>query len=156
MGPLHDRAQGGHMLSAPGSMRHRGSPPGIHGVPTRELDLVASLVDFPGKRLWLRGSGWIPFSSWIPAVSFSASRGRKFKASDDQEYTWRRCQSTLEWTLCSERKYFVASYYSDAVSPERSAEGTLTISPSFHHLASQIITSFIIVRSLAERRSPSF
>lgn len=97
MGPLHARAAPGHLLSAPGSLAQRASPPGVHGLPTRDVALVAALLDFPGKRVWLPDAGWVAFSAWL-AGSW-ASKDRKFKASDDQLYTWRRCKSTLEWTV---------------------------------------------------------
>ncbi|EJD39220.1 hypothetical protein AURDEDRAFT_171807 [Auricularia subglabra TFB-10046 SS5] len=151
-GPILECGPNG-LLSAPNLGR---APPCLTRT-ARELAVVATLLDLPGKRVWLPSTGWKALSDWIPRVWWSGSgqQVRRFKAADDEYYVWRRCRTTLEWTLCNERNYFVASYYNDTISPDRFSEGTLSISPSFQHIAPCIITSFLTVRHLASRRSPS-
>ncbi|KAH7096224.1 hypothetical protein BKA62DRAFT_720292 [Auriculariales sp. MPI-PUGE-AT-0066] len=122
------------------------SESGVNMVTSKdELKRIVAVLDLEDKRMFDRELGWISMDQW--ASRAGGPTARRFTASDDARYTWSRSQSTGDWKCCNDREYFVASYHTDrTLHPPRPV---LVISPSFRHIASQLLVSFLVTRHLA-------
>ncbi|KIY70032.1 hypothetical protein CYLTODRAFT_420122 [Cylindrobasidium torrendii FP15055 ss-10] len=119
--------------------------PGAYNMALIALDFGLHTITFDS------GKHVVPMKKWCSKIS----GGRKFVASDSQEYIWTwRAQEGQEWTCTNTSGYLVA-YYSLKLAGEPHYEGssgcTLTIDEQFASLAPEYLASLMIVRWSKER-----
>ncbi|KAF9021707.1 hypothetical protein BDZ89DRAFT_230872 [Hymenopellis radicata] len=121
------------------------SPSSPYNMALMALDFGLHTITFDS------GMRVLPMKKWC----CKSSSGRKFTASDAQEYLWAwRVQEGQEWTCTNTNGYLVA-YYSLKSPGEPNYEGssgcTLTVDEAFSHLAPEYLASLMIVRWSKER-----